>query len=178
MGARLACGAVRRVIFILTAVVAFASGGCSGREPSDEEQVRDLMADFSRAVEGKDYAKLCGDLLDPALLEDIRQIGLPCEVALQQGLGEVENPKLTVGKVTVKGRTATAETRTSASNQEPSQDLVKLSKATGEWRISDLAAQDAPEGSPTPTPTAGGRPGSEASPTPTVPAPPTPAPTP
>jgi hypothetical protein len=177
---------VRRSIFILSAALALAAPGCSGREPSDEEQVRDLMAEFARSVEAKDYATLCGELLDPALLEDIRQIGLPCEVALQQGLGEVENPKLTVGKVTVKGRTATAETRTSASGQEPSQDLVELSKATGEWRISDLAAQDAPEGSATPSPAPADPPASEEtpapsrtpSPTPTVPAPPTPAPTP
>lgn len=179
------------VLTSITVAGTLAFAGCGQREPSNEEQVRAVMAKFATATAEKDYAVLCGELLDPVLLDDIRQIGLPCEVALQQGLGDVENPRLTVGKVVVAGLKATAETRTSAAGQEPSRDLVALSKATGEWRISDLAAEPGGSGTASPQATPPGAPGSPgegpastrtptATPvrTATVPAPPTPVPTP
>jgi hypothetical protein len=111
---------------------------CGSREPSDEEQVRDTLASFARSVEGRDYQRLCDDILAPDLLDGIAKIGLPCEVAMRNSLSEVRDPRLTVGAVEVKGNTASAEVRTSAAGQEPSRDTLTLVKTKQGWRVSDL----------------------------------------
>ena len=57
---------------------------------------------------------------------------------MQQAFQDVQEPKLTIGKITVTDGTAKAEVRTSASGQEPSQDTVELTRVKDEWRISSL----------------------------------------
>jgi hypothetical protein len=141
---------VRRPI-VLLAVLAAGLGGCGDSTPSAEEQVRDVLATFARSVESRDYQRLCDDVFSPKLLEGLQGIGLPCEVALRNSLGEVRDPRLTVGAVTVSGSRATAEVRTSAEGQEPSSDKVELERVDGKWRVSALGSGQA---SPTPTATA------------------------
>jgi hypothetical protein len=136
MGSHSMLRPVRRPLVAL-AVAAAALAGCGGG-PSDEEQVRTAVQAFSDATAAKDYQRLCDDLLAPELVEKIKQVGLPCEVALRRGLGEVEKPKLTIGRVTVKGTSATADVRTSAAGQKPSRDTLKLSKVGDDWRIASL----------------------------------------
>src|SRR5689334_20606602 len=84
---------------------ALALGGC-GSGPSDADQVRTAVLDFGRATAAKDYQRLCDDLLAPKLLEKIKAVGLPCEVALQKSLGDVRDPKLTLGRIAVHGDSA------------------------------------------------------------------------
>ena len=125
---------VRRLLVALVVVLA----GCGGGGPSDEDQVRATVAAFGRATAAKDYAKLCRQLLAPKLVEQVRSVGLPCEAALKQGLGDVREPRLVVGRVTVRGDSATADVRTSARGQAPSRDTLKLTKIGGRWRIASL----------------------------------------
>jgi hypothetical protein len=127
---------VRRPLAAL-AVAATALAGC-GDGPSDEQQVRTAVQAFSDATAAKDYQRLCTRLLAPALVEKIKQAGLPCEVALKQGLGDVKDPKLTIGRIAVDGESATADIRTSAAGQAPSRDTLKLTKVGSTWRIASL----------------------------------------
>ena len=127
---------VRRPLVALAAA-ALALGGC-GSGPSDAEQVRSAVLAFGRATAAKDYQRLCDRLLAPRLVDKIKQAGLPCEVALQKGLGDVEDPKLTIGKIAVDGDSATADVRTSARGQPPSRDTLKLTKVGGRWKIASL----------------------------------------
>ena len=126
---------VRRLFVALLAGIALV--GCGGG-PTDEEQVRDTVDAFSKATAAKDYDKLCKQLLAPKLLEQVEQAGLPCEVALSKGLGEVKDPKVTIGQITVNGDSATADIRTSAKGEEPSRDTLKLTRIGGRWRIASL----------------------------------------
>ena len=131
-------------------LAAFALAACGGDEgPTPEQQVRATLADFGRATTAKDYKALCTRVLAPSLVAQVTEIGLPCEVALRQGLGQVRQPTITVGRVQVKGDRATAEVRSSAAGQEPSRDTVELQRVKGSWRISSLAGQ---EPAPAPTP--------------------------
>ena len=127
---------VRRLFVALLAGAALAGCGSSG--PTDEQQVRETVDAFSKATAAKDYDKLCKQLLAPKLLEQVEQAGLPCEVALSKGLGDVKEPRITVGEITVNGNSATADVRTSAAGQEPSRDTLKLTKVGGRWRIASL----------------------------------------
>jgi ketosteroid isomerase-like protein len=124
-----------RLFFV---ALALTLAGCGGG-PSDEDQVRSTVRAFAAATAGKDYQRLCDNLLAPALVEKIKQAGLPCEVALQQGLGDVKSPQLTLGAVAVKGDTATADIRTTAAGQQPSRDTLKLQRVRGKWKIASLA---------------------------------------
>jgi hypothetical protein len=68
----------------------------------------------------------------------VQSVGLPCEAALQRGLGRVRDAQLVVGRITVAGQTARAEVRTSAAGQAPSRDVLRLAKVKGRWRIASL----------------------------------------
>ena len=114
--------------------------GCGDAEPSAQEQVRTTMDELGRAITAKDYQALCDKVFAPELVRKLTQIGLPCEVAMQQSFEKVSNPRLTIGKVTVAGdeKSAKAEVRTSATGQAPSQDTVELVPVKDGWRVSSL----------------------------------------
>ena len=129
---------MRRPVIPVVLAVTMLAAGCGG--PSDEQQVAGTVSAFGRATAAKDYRTLCGKLLSPKLIEQVQQIGLPCEQALQRALGDVQSPRLTIGKVTVDGDTATAEIRTSAAGQAPSRDVLQLARVKGDWRIASLGS--------------------------------------
>jgi len=137
---------VRRMVAALAAVLALA--GCGDSGPTDEEQVRSTLTAFSRATAAKDYQALCDRLLAPSLIADLKKIGLPCEIALQQGLGDVRQPRLIVGAVKVDGKKASAEVRTSAQGQAPSSDTIELERTEDGWRIASLASPSEPGPAP------------------------------
>jgi ketosteroid isomerase-like protein len=113
--------------------------GCgSSSGPSDEQQIRQVILDFAQATQSKDYKRICNQLLAPRLVEQTRNIGLPCEQAVEKALGSVRDPHVTVGKVVVKGDSASAQVRSSAAGQAPSQDTVGLTRVDGRWRLSSL----------------------------------------
>jgi hypothetical protein len=129
---------LRPVRYLAPALALLALAGCGEQGPPPEQQVRATVAEFGRATAAKDYQTLCDKLLAPALVEDVSSIGLPCETALKRGLGEVREPRLTIGRVQVEGDRASAEIRTAATGQEPSEDTLRLVKVDGTWKISSL----------------------------------------
>ena len=122
------------------AMAAALLAGCGDEGPSTQEQVRTTLDEFARAMTAKDYQSLCDKVLAPKLIEKLQQVGLPCEIAMQRAFHDVQNPRLTIGKVTVAKdeKSATAEVRTSASGQSPSQDTVELVPVKDGWRVSTL----------------------------------------
>jgi len=128
---------VRRAAAVLALALALA--GCGDPEPTDEQQVRSTLNAFTKATAAKDYQRLCDRVLAPSLIADLKKIGLPCEIALQQGLGNVKQPRLIVGDVKIDGKKATAEVRSSAQGQAPSRDTVELVRTEDGWRIASLA---------------------------------------
>jgi Flp pilus assembly protein TadD len=130
---------VRRPLLLVAVAATLAGcGGASG--PSDEQLVTRAVSSFGRATAAKDYRALCDEILAPSLVEKVVQIGLPCEQALQKALGNVKDPRLTIGKITVTGDRATAEIRTSASGQSPSQDVLEMERVGGVWRVASLGS--------------------------------------
>ena len=121
----------------LLAVAALLLGACGG---DDEGDVRATLDAFAQATADKDYQRMCDDLLAPDLIEQVRQVNLPCEVALRTGLEDVENPRLEVRSIKLDGDTATAEVHSTAANQEPSDDTIQLVKVGDGWRIASLAS--------------------------------------
>jgi hypothetical protein len=135
---------VRRFLAPLAAAAVLA--GCGNDQPSDEALVRDTLQRFVTAVEKRDYQSLCDTVFAPKLLQGLQEIGLPCEIAMRTSLGEVKEPRLTVGDVTVDGKTATAQVKTSAKGQPPSTDTIELAKVSAGWRVSALGSEPGPTG--------------------------------
>ena len=128
--------AVRRLIVALLVLGATLSG-CGGG-PSDAEQVQATVEAFGRATAAKDYQRMCDELLAPKLVSEVERAGLPCEVALRQGLGDVKAPTLTIGRIEVRGDNATAEVRSTAAGEQPSADTLELVRVEDAWRIASL----------------------------------------
>jgi hypothetical protein len=137
---------------LLLAAIALTVAGCGEDAPSDQEQVRQTLTAFGKATAAKDYQRLCDRLFAPTLIADLKKIGLPCEIALQQGLGQVEEPRLIIGTIRIDGDKATADVRTSAKDQAPSRDTLELVKLDAGWRISSLATPAQPSATPSATP--------------------------
>jgi hypothetical protein len=131
---------LRPVRFLAPALVLLVLVGCGDAGPTPEEQVRTTVSEFGRATAAKDYKTMCDRLLAPKLIEDVQQVGLPCEDALQKGLSGVREPRLTIGTVNIDGDSASAEVRTSAAGQKPSKDTLELVKINGTWKISSLGS--------------------------------------
>ena len=129
---------------LLLLVCACALAGCGESGPTDEERIRSTLAAFERATADRDYEALCTRILAPKLVETVKQIGLPCEVALQKGFEGVSEPRISVGAIAVNGTSATAEVRSSAAGQDPSEDTVELLKVDDDWRIASLTGAGAP----------------------------------
>jgi hypothetical protein len=129
--------AVRRLYAALL-VLGTALCACGG--PSESERVHSAVEAFGHATAAKDYQRLCDSLLAPSLVEEVEAAGLPCEVALRQGLGDVRSPRLTIGRITVNGDDATAEVRSAAAGEQPSVDTLELVRVGDAWRIASLAS--------------------------------------
>jgi len=129
---------LRPVRYLGLALALLCMAGCGESEPPPDEQVRTVVTEFGQVIAAKDYGALCDRILAPSLVEDVESIGLPCEEALRQGLGEREDPRLSIGEVRVNGDEATADIRTSAAGEEPSRDTLRLQNLDGTWRITSL----------------------------------------
>ena len=123
--------------FAAVLLLAASLSGCGGG-PSDQQQVQAAVEAFGRATAAKDYQRLCDTLLTPKLVAEVETAGLPCEVALRQGLGDVEAPTLTIGRIEVEGDTASAQVNSAARGQPPSRDTLQLERVGETWRIASL----------------------------------------
>lgn len=114
------------------------NGGGDG--PDATTAVRATVAKFGVATRTHDWQAICDDLLSPTLVSKIEDVGLPCETAVEKGLGDVKDPTLEITDVSIAGSRALVSIHTTASGQQPSDDALQLVKQDGEWRIASLAA--------------------------------------
>ena len=119
-------------------LAALALSGCG---TSDTTAVRDKMQQFATATVDRDYATICHQVLAPDLTAHLAATGVTCEQAWQLALSAVNKPYMSVGKITVKGSSATAIVLSVAQNQRSSLNAVGLIKTGSGWRIESLANQ-------------------------------------
>lgn len=125
---------------VLAACVA-GLAACGG--DSDADKVRDVVNGYGAAVAKRDYQKICDELMARALVQNLEQIGLPCEVALRRGLGSVREPRLKITKIRLNSRRALVTVHTTAANQRPSTDTLEVIREDDEWRVSGIGASGA-----------------------------------
>jgi hypothetical protein len=115
-------------------------GDGGGGGPTAEQQVRTVVAKFGIATRQKDYQEICDNLLSDELVAKIEGVGLPCESALQRGLGDVRAPTLEITQVSIGQGRALVSIHTTAAGQSPSDDALQLVREGDEWKIASLAA--------------------------------------
>jgi hypothetical protein len=106
-------------------------------------EVRATVAKFGVATRTHDWQTICDQLLSKTLVSKIEDVGLPCETAVEKGLGDVKNPTLEITDVSIAGARALVSIHTTADGQEPSDDALQVVKQDGDWRIASLAAPTA-----------------------------------
>jgi hypothetical protein len=121
----------------IAAVLALTSCGSD----HDARDVRRTVDRFGAATARKDYATLCRDLLSRQIVSRLAAIGLPCTVALERALGDVQQPRVRVRAVSVKGNTALARVDSGAAGQAPSTDTIRLVRQGDSWRIASLSSE-------------------------------------
>ena len=112
--------------------------GCGDSGPSDEQRIRETLSSFEQAAAAREYDALCDRILAPKLIDLDTQLG-----QLRQGFEGLEDPRISVGVVKVSGDTATAQVRSSAAGQSPSEDTVDLVRVGDGWRIASLGGTGA-----------------------------------
>ena len=126
-----------RIRALIASVTFVLLAGC-GDDMAAENEVRGVVTAFGEASAKKDYQQICDELLAKPLVDNVEQYGLPCELALKEGLGRVQAPRLTINAVTVNGDRASARVKTMAKSQFTSTDTLKLRRVEDEWRIAAL----------------------------------------
>jgi hypothetical protein len=130
---------------LLAAALVVGLAGCGADEetpttgPDQEQLVRTAVAKFGIATQKKDYQQICDDLLSRTLVQKIETVGLPCEGALQRGLGDVKAPTLEITAVSITNDKALVSVHTTAEGQEASNDALQLVRENGAWKIDSLA---------------------------------------
>jgi hypothetical protein len=127
------------VPMLLTAAVLAAGCGADREGPTDEQQVRAVVARFGIASRAKDYQTICDRLLAETLVRRVEAVGLPCESALQRGLADVRDPRLQIRQVSMSGARALVSVHSTAAGEPPSDDAIQLVRENDEWRIASLA---------------------------------------
>jgi hypothetical protein len=146
----------RITLALLGALVALSGCGADtedgGGTPDATTEVRATVARFGVATRQHDWQTICDDLLSATLVTKIEDVGLPCETAIEKGLGDVRNPTLEITDVSLAGVRALVSIHTTAAGQEASDDALQLVKEGGAWRIASLAAPKGAQASSTAPP--------------------------
>jgi hypothetical protein len=116
---------------------AYALTGCG---VSAREEVQAKVEQFAHATASRDYAMLCTQVLAPALVTRLTDAGLSCQQAMKIFTASVQNPTLSVSKVTVNGSTASAVVLAGATGQTPSLESIQLVMTHNGWRLASLAS--------------------------------------
>ena len=116
---------------------AYALTGCGS---SPRQQVEAKVQQFAHATASHDYATLCNDVLAPRLVAHLTAAGISCQQAMRIFTSSVQNPTISISKVTVRGSTATAVVLAAATGQTSALESVELIDTAHGWRLVSLAS--------------------------------------
>jgi hypothetical protein len=111
--------------------------GC-GASAKDEVQAK--VEQFAHATASKDVGELCTQVLAPELVTRLTAAGITCDQAMKIFVDSVSNPTISVSKITLRGKTASAVVLASASGQQSTVQQVQLVATAKGWRLASLAS--------------------------------------
>ena len=127
----------------MATVVMLAPAGCLGGDAEEPRpasgppgEVAAVVARLERAIAGRDFATVCGELFTAGARE--RAGGEECERQLSSAAEGVERPTIEIRRIDVKGERATVEVRTDARGQARVTDTLQLRREGGRWLVEAL----------------------------------------
>jgi hypothetical protein len=117
--------------------IAYALVGCGA---SARDEVAAKIQQFAQATAKRDVATLCDQVLAPPLIARLTAAGLTCDQAMKIFVGSVQNPTISVSRVTVKGARASAVVLAGATGQRAALEKVELVQTKRGWRLASLAS--------------------------------------
>lgn len=128
---------MRCAIGAMSVCAALLLAGCGSAQQAIQSKVQQL----SQAASARDYGTICRQVLSPAFVERIvLNTQLSCEEAVRVALSRVRDPMISVGKIVVRGRQASAITLTLARGERASLAVIDLVDTGDGWRISSLGS--------------------------------------
>jgi Putative lumazine-binding len=131
-----------RTLALLLAAAGLATGcgGSGGNSAADfsgvKQDVATTVDDLESAAKKSDEAKICTDLLTPALIAQLRAADKSsCNTAIHDAIKDADTFDMTVKTVNVTGDNATAVVD---SKHGSSNDTFTLEKVGGRWKISSF----------------------------------------
>jgi hypothetical protein len=128
---------------IVIAVLSWALAGC-GVSARDEVQAK--VQQFAKATASGDYQTLCEQVLAPSLLQRLSSAGLGCDSAMKIFVASVQDPTLSVARIKVNGKRASAVALTAARGQRAALDTIELTDTQNGWRVSSLGSPAGDQG--------------------------------
>ena len=118
-----------------TALALLTAAAVTGCGSNDSHQVHAKVEQFVRAVAARDATTVCRQVLAPSLTNRFAIEGLSCEQGMKIFMASVQDPTLTVGRVSVKQNQALAQVLTGAHCQRLALAQLHLVKTKAGWRI-------------------------------------------
>jgi len=135
---------------VVLAVALMAPGACGQSTKSDtgkfsgaEKDAAQAVYDLRDAVAKRDEGKICDSYFTTALREEVARTakaagrGSTCADAIKDSIAVIDATDLSVERVDVKGRTATATIKTDLKQGTDPTDTLTLADERG-WRVSKL----------------------------------------
>jgi hypothetical protein len=107
---------------------------------STRDEVQAKVQQFAQAVAGRDPGTLCRQILAPALVDHLTAAGISCPDAMRTFVDNVDGPTLSIARIRVTGKTASAVVLTGARGQRASLESLELTDTSHGWRLTSLAS--------------------------------------
>ncbi len=137
---------MRRALLLPALAVVAVLSGCGGQGSTNTDSTKDFtgeqkavattVEDLQVAAREKDGKEICADLITAELRDRISESN--CSEVVKDAIRETDEVDLTVTAVTISGTTAVAQVKEKTGDETSRKRTVKLEKAAGKWRISEL----------------------------------------
>lgn len=137
---------MRRPLLLPLLAVTVVLAGCGSQASKNTDSSKDFsgeqkavattVEDLQTAAREKDGTKVCADLITAQLRDQISATN--CGKAVKDAIRETDEVDLTVTSVTIDGTSAVAQVKEKTGDDASRKRTVKLEKAAGKWRISEL----------------------------------------
>jgi predicted lipid-binding transport protein (Tim44 family) len=139
----------RLALLLVSATVGLTACGASNKDSAkdfqgEQRRVAQAVEDLQKAASKRDRAKICNELLAPALVDQISKASKnSCDEALKDPLADADSFELEVQRVTIDGDKATAVVKSDAKGDHDRVDTLQLQKFGNAWKIATLGTNTA-----------------------------------
>lgn len=125
----------------LALVLAAGCGGGGDSRPKPisgpPKEVADTVKAFEAATEAKEFARICRDLFTRRIVEEVGG-SRECPRFLRRNAEGLEEARILITNIRVRGGNATVDAVTTAEGQAPVRDTIQLLRERGRFRIAAL----------------------------------------